>query len=166
MINEPGFASILSGRLSRPCLSGDAFSIYGWLERAGVHQFYPNFRSWFFGKVLPGLDTGERKIITSYVEGTPAGVAICKRAETERKLCTLWVAPALRERGVAKSLASYAFDWLESDRPLFTVPEERIGEFAGLLRIWSFSAPRVYPALYRSDRAEYIFNSRVGISDH
>ncbi|MDX8469375.1 hypothetical protein RFM41_32175 [Mesorhizobium sp. VK25A] len=166
MINDPSFASTLSERVPQPYLPIDAFAIYGWLERAGVHQFYPNFQPWFFGKVVPGLHTGERHIVTTYVEGTLAGVAICKRAETERKLCTLWVAPALRERGVAKSLARCAFDWLESDRPLFTVPEERIAEFAGLLRVWGFSPPQVYPSLYRWNRAEYVFNGPVGIPDH
>ncbi|MER8751223.1 GNAT family N-acetyltransferase [Mesorhizobium sp. M1050] len=164
MINEPGFANILSGPVAQPNMPSDPCSIYDWLVRAGVHGFYPNFRPWFFGRVIPGLHSGERHIVTTYVEGALAGVAICKRSEAEHKLCTLWVEPALRERGVAKSLARYAFDWLDSDRPLFTVPEERIAEFAGLLRVWSFSAPRTYPSLYRSNRVEYVFNGSVGIS--
>lgn len=128
------------------------------LEQAGVAEFYPGFRNWFFTKVVPGLRTGERCILSHEIEGRLAGIAICKRTNIERKLCTLWVDSLLRDRGIAGKLAYRAFDWLECDQPLFTVPEERMSEFAGLLKSWNFPEPIACESCYRPGRSEFIFN--------
>lgn len=141
--------------------TADPYVIYRLLARAELGLFYPHFEGWFFGKVVPGIRSGERQIITCEDNGAIAGVAICKKSELERKLCTLWIEPSSRTRGLASPLAQHAFDWLESDRPLFTVPEERLGEFSGLLKTWNFSPATTHPDLYRKNRNEYIFNNAL-----
>lgn len=137
----------------------DPWLLHNALNAAGVTELYPDFSNWFWSKVVRGLRTGERRIFTSIVDGELAGVAICKRAEIENKLCTLWVSPRARGRGVAAQLANDAFVWLGTRQPLFTVPEERLPEFGGLLRGWSFSGPVAHKELYRPKRTEYVFNS-------
>jgi hypothetical protein len=158
MTGELSCVRPLAGRhfhISPPC---DPAVVHATLERAGVSDFYPDFQPWFFNRVVPGLHRGERSILTTELEGTLAGVAICKYSGIERKLCTLWVAPKLRGRGLADELALRAFDWLDTDRPLFTVPEEGLIEFTGLVRAWDFPSPTAYPNLYRRGRTEYVFN--------
>lgn len=144
----------------------DPVAVHTALERAGVTRLYPDFEDWFFGKVVPGMRSGERCVMTSVIDSVLAGVAICKRTETERKLCTFWVSPHVRGRGVAAELAGEAFDWLGTAKPLFTVPEERYAEFGGLLRSWSFSKPVRYGELYRPNRLEYVFNGGFGGMAH
>jgi GNAT superfamily N-acetyltransferase len=136
------------------------------LEAAGVTRLYPGFHDWFFGKVVPGIRTGERRMIPVTADGKLTGVAICKRTEAEKKLCTLWVAPEARRHGVAADLANDAFAWLGTSKPLFTVPEELVVNFSGLLRAWSFPQPVPYPELYRQERVEYVFNGRIDEMAH
>ena len=166
MMGELSFARAGSQPYLQPSSACDPVAVYAVLERGGVHEFYPDFQPWFFGRVIPGLYSGERCIIAAELEGALAGVAICKDSGVERKLCTLWVQPRLRVRGLAGELARRAFDWLDTDRPLFTVPEERLIVFAGLVRAWHFLAPTAYPNLYRGGRTEYVYNGPVGNSAH
>lgn len=164
MMEEMGFARKRTASHAEGLLSVDPQLVYASLSSAGVAGLYPGFRRWFFGLVVPGLYSGERRIILSKANGILTGIAICKRNQAERKLCTLWVSPSARERRVASALASQAFDWLDSDRPLFTVPEERISEFEGLCKAWHFSAPTFSANLYREGRVEYVFNGAIKVS--
>lgn len=157
---ELGFGRTVS-RTDGVLMSVDPLSAQTALEEAGVAQFYPNFEGWFFGKVVPGIRIGERRVITCVSDGALVGIAITKRTETEKKLCTLWVAPQARNCGVAAELAAEAFMWLGSDKPLFTVPDEQLANFGGLLRSWSFSEPLPYRELYRPGHIEYVFNGRI-----
>jgi hypothetical protein len=122
-----------------------------------VHGMYPGFREWLFGKVV-AAPTGERAIFLETSGPRIVGIAIAKRSISERKLCTLWVRHDARVGGVASSLANAAFDWLGTNRPLFSVPEERISEFRGLLRTWEFAEPQALSGYYRPNKIEFVFN--------
>lgn len=165
MTGETSCARYASLRFYPPEALADPEAIYAALERANVPAFYPGFRAWFFGKVVPGLGKQRRIFITSD-HGAVAGLAICKRTDTERKLCTLWVNHSLRGRGIAGELAREAFDWLETQRPLFTVPDEHLAKFRGLIRSWGFAEPVAYQGLYRTARTEYVFNGTAGTRGH
>lgn len=141
-------------------------AVFETLLKAGLVGLYPDFREWFYGKVVPGLHTGERCILPWTIDSKLAGVAVCKRTPLERKLCTLWVSPDFRARGIAASLAREAFAWIGDPKPLFTVPEERMAEFAGLTEAWAFSAPTAYEGLYRTGRVEYVFNGPLRVAAH
>jgi len=147
-------------------IPSDLLAVHTTLEEAGVTRLYPGFEDWFLGKAVPGIRSGERRVITSLIDSVLTGVVICKRTDAERKLCTLWVSQQARGRGIAAELAADAFAWLGTAKPLFTVPEEHLADFGGLLRSWSFSEPVTYPELYRPDRVEYVFNGRIGGMTH
>jgi GNAT superfamily N-acetyltransferase len=144
----------------------DPLAVQRALNETGVLRLYPGFNEWFFHKVIPGLRTGERRVLTSVVSGALSGVAICKRTDIESKLCTLWVSKQARGRGIASELAAEAFCWLGTSKPLFTVPEEHLADFGGLLRSWSFSQPIAYRELYIPKRVEHVFNGRIGDVAH
>lgn len=144
----------------------DPSAVFAALQDAGVTELYPDFRGWFFGKVVPGLRTGERCITPAIIDSNLAGVAICKRTRTERKLSTLWVRGEVRNRRIAAQLAHDAFAWLGTSQPLFTMPEERAPEFSRLMKAWSFPKAIAYRGLYRSGRVEYVFNGPIDGSAH
>ena len=128
-----------------------------------LESIYPDFRTWFFGKVLTEAPH-RRRMFLHWHNQNLVGVAIAKRSITERKLCTLWVDDAFRASGVAGALSNQAFEWLGTERPLFTVPEEKIGEFHGLLNRWDFSQVQSIANIYRSGKREYVFNGRLTLT--
>lgn len=125
-----------------------------------LSEFYPGFCEWYHGKVIPGLLAQDRKIFLRLHGNKILGVAIAKRG-IEQKLCTLWVADEARAIGVASCLAQEAFDWIGTNKPLFTVPEERLSEFRGLLCRWEFQSAAEVAGYYRNEKVEYVFNGTL-----
>lgn len=122
---------------------------------------YPGFRTWFYGKVVPGLRTGERSILIKGAISDPSGIAITKRDPHETKVCTLWVADAYRQSGLGRDLLEEAIDWCDYAQPLFTVPAEQIASFAGLVERFSFVETARIRSLYRPGVVEHIFNGSI-----
>src|SRR5436190_8088055 len=97
-----------------------------------LQTFYPQFGPWFWEKVVPGLGNGSRRILPVHAGEKLAGIAILKRIPEERKICTLWVAPFARKIGVGTHLLNDSLIWLECDKPLITVCQERLHELQPL----------------------------------
>jgi len=127
----------------------------------GIDIFYPGFHSWFFQKVAPGLSIGERAIFVAQGDLGIRGVAIAKRCSDERKLSTIWVADNSRCYGIASALAAAALEWLETNSPLFSIPEERMCDFQGLLNRWNCSVTERQVGYYRPGKTEFVFNGRL-----
>lgn len=125
-----------------------------------IEFYYPRLHSWYFHRVIPDVFAGKRRIFVRLSCCGIAGLAIAKRG-VENKLCTLWVHPESRARGIAMDLAQEAFDWMKDDHPLFTVPEERILEFRCLLDRWDFRQTGEVRSAYRPGRSEFIFNGAL-----
>ena len=78
--------------------------------------------------MVPGLHRGSRQIFFED-NGRITGVVIAKRSRAERKLCTVWVDHDAAGNGLGTALMIEAMAWLDTKRPLITVPEERVSEF-------------------------------------
>jgi len=122
---------------------------------------YPGFRTWFYGKVVPGLRNGERSILVRGPISDPSGIAITKRDAHETKVCTLWVADAYRQSGLGRDLLEEAIDWCDDAQPLFTVPADQITTFSGLVERFSFVETAQICSLYRPGVVEHIFNGSI-----
>jgi hypothetical protein len=131
------------------------------LELSSIYGMYPRFREWFFEKGTISSRTQQRAVFVKKLGPKIVGVAIAKRCASERKLCTLWVSKDVRNLGIAAALADSAFDWLETSHPLFTIPEERLPEFQGLLRSWRFPKGQALKGYYRDNKIEYVFNGAL-----
>lgn len=129
-----------------------------WRSLHQLESLYPGFRTWFWGRTAPGIANGQRKAFVRADGNGILGIVIAKRALTERKLCTVWVAPHARHLGLASSLIDEAVDWLDTSRPLLTVPEERIDEFKAIVAARRFDMTCVLESYYRAGRKEYVFN--------
>jgi len=129
-----------------------------------VGDLYPGFDHWLSAKVGSGLDNGSRRVLVYRQRSRILGIAIAKRTPSERKLCTLWVDQGARGQRAGAALGSALFRWLNTDKPLFTVPEERLTEFRGLLNGWGFGQPNGIEGLYRDGKIEYVFNGAIVFS--
>jgi hypothetical protein len=131
-----------------------------WQRLSHLENRYPNFRSWYYNKVIPDVFEGKRFLLGCVAGDNLLGIAIAKRGE-EQKLCTLWVTPGARTTGVANILAQRTFEWLGTSRPLFTVPEEQLSFFHGLLRRWDFNQTERIAGYYRQEKIEHVFNGHL-----
>lgn len=88
-----------------------------------IRTYYPGFDIWFDRTVLPSLGKG-RAILLARINGELTGFCVLKRNPSERKICTLYVFEAFRNRGVGSALVEYSLGLLDERFPLVTVPEE------------------------------------------
>lgn len=121
--------------------------------------YYPNFYGWYWGKVVKGIENGERKIIVAFDEKikTIVGVAIIKNAE-EKKICTLFVNKEHRHKGIGTKLMQKAIDCLNDKTPLFTFPQELAKDFEKLMTKFGFRFTKAYDGYYKEGKVEYSFN--------
>lgn len=151
-----GIAERRSGSPARPGSQADLAQAV-WDPLAFLQNSYPGFRKWYWRKVVPELATGRRRLFTESSGGALVGIVIAKRSD-ERKLCTIWTAPAARGQGTATRLVRNALCWLGTDTPLLTVPEEDMERFEGLVRAFRFHHHASLRSFYRQGRVEHVFN--------
>jgi ribosomal protein S18 acetylase RimI-like enzyme len=132
-----------------------------WPALCHLEGTYPGFRRWYWGKVVPGIASGERAIIVSGNEAAPHGVVIAKLTPHERKICTVWVDRPWRGRRLGLSLMMEAMDWLQTDQPLLTVPAERYVEFIPIVGRLGFTETARIRSLYRAGVVEHVFNGPI-----
>jgi predicted transcriptional regulator len=88
---------------------------------------YPGITEWWKRRVIPGLESGERRCRMVSVDGAIAAVAIAKYGRKSSKLCTLRVGPRFQRNGIGQQLLRTTLrDLLQSDtrRIHFTISEE------------------------------------------
>lgn len=147
---------VITGAMNPAC---DAWRVWPLLN--GLEETYPGFGEWFTKKVIPGcIDQTRRVFLAASVERVH-GVVIAKRTAAENKICTVWIAPHARGCGVARSLMLGAIEWIGTSTPLFTVPEERMGEFVSLTTQFGFQLTAELPSYYREGRSEFVFNGQL-----
>ncbi|MEQ3644183.1 MAG: GNAT family N-acetyltransferase [Paracoccus sp. (in: a-proteobacteria)] len=131
-----------------------------WCELRHLEAVYPNFKNWYWDKVVPGVPLRNRRIFVSMDNGQISGILIAKK-QSEKKICTVWVPPKFRRRSVARDLMKNAITWLETPYPLFTVPDERMSEFSKLTDFFGFERGEVAVDFYGHGRIEHTFNGSL-----
>ena len=122
-----------------------------------VSEFYPNIKDWFLSKVVPGITYGTRHIEKICIDGKIVALGIAKKSD-EKKICTIRVLPEYANQGFGTQIMEDLMEWLETDKPLITVAEEKVSEFESLFNKYNFSLSYTNNGLYRSEKIEYIFN--------
>ena len=124
---------------------------------------YPNIDAWF-NKVINEInhhpENREMFICLSNNDGSPSvlGLVILKKTHCEKKICTLKVDERYQRKGIGSALILKAFDFLETDKPLITVPEEYDDVFSKILDKFGFEKTCAIYGLYRDHKIEYIYN--------
>ncbi|RWY79146.1 hypothetical protein EHI46_00175 [Rhizobium leguminosarum] len=126
-----------------------------------LDAYYPDFERWYWQSVVPGLLDGTRTIRAIRSRDRVLAVLIAKKTDEERKLCTLWVDEIYAGKGLGVRLINEGRQWVGSNTPLASVPEERMGELSGILGRMGFVVTEALESFYRPGKTEYVFNGRL-----
>lgn len=135
----------------------DAFRAFEVMR--GLDAYYPDFDEWFVNKAVPGIVAGTDGLILAEDGSRIVGVALWKETPEETKLRCVRVLPSHRRRGVGLRLIDRALAAMKLKRPVFSVAEEMIHEYARIfVNRYGFTVTKVEKGLYRPGRLEYVFN--------
>lgn len=126
-----------------------------------VKHDYPNYREWFITKQVPGLYDGSRNIIVAHMNSQIVGFISLKKDATEKKICTFYIAKTFRKNKVGSILALKAIEWLECDKPLITIPTDKLGDFIRIAKRYDWTVTDIKDGLYRINNPEIILNGFV-----
>lgn len=125
-----------------------------------LEEEYPEFKNWFFDKVVPETLSGQRRIFVACCDEVTAGIIIVKNTD-EKKICTLRVMPDFRNMGIGQALTRCAIEYLQTEHPLITVSEDHVHEFKHIFSKFGFSLSQMHFGYYRENRMEYVFNGSL-----
>lgn len=129
---------------------------------------YPNFYEWFYHKVLKDLNyrRNGRNILfaISKVEENEqiltrlTGIAILKNEKEEKKICTFRVFPEYQKQGIGKKLMKCCFDYLDTSKPMITMPDYMVRTFRGFAIEYKWKLCQRMPDYYKAGVTEYVYN--------
>ena len=120
---------------------------------------YPDHRSHYYQKYLPGLADGTREITGCYIGQIPAGVIILKNTPEEKKISTLYIADDYRGLGLASKLVQASESFLGTLKPTITVADYKVPQFEGLIKRFGWEHTSTLPQGYYNDHSsEWVFN--------
>lgn len=124
-----------------------------------IKDLYPNFDNWLVFKFQKSnIELGFRNIIVARTPAGIVGIALLKKQQKERKICTFFVSPSYRCQGIGSQLMRLSLDWLDTDKPLITVSEERKSSLEPILHKFNFCHSRTVLGYYRDNKLEYFYN--------
>ena len=116
---------------------------------------YPNYYKWYFRKNIPRVIDGTGEVIF-YLDGFEiVGLSILKKTDDESKICTLLISEEQRKKGYSSLILEDAFDYLKTDKPIITIPENRLDEFSGIIRAYNWKETEIIGDYYTP---EVVFN--------
>ena len=124
---------------------------------------YPNIDIWY-NKVIKEINDNSKNremfICLSNEDDSLyiSGLMILKNTCDEKKICTLRVKDNYQNRGIGSRFIQDAFNFLGTEKPLITVPEESVGVFSKIFNKYGFEKKDEIQDLYRKDKVEYIYN--------
>jgi hypothetical protein len=126
-----------------------------------VKNDYPGYKQWYLSKHIPGLYDDCRNIIVAHIGLKIVGFVNLKRDLTEKKICTFYVAKTFRSNMIGNILAQRAIEWLECDKPLITIPADKLGAFIKISKKYNWVVTDIKDGLYRVNNPEIILNNSL-----
>ncbi len=125
-------------------------------------QDYPKRFNWYWQKVVPGCFDGTREIFLCTFGEEITGVAILKKEDTERKICTFLVLERYRGKHVSSFLIENAFDFLGTTKPLITIADYKVDMFKGLIQKYHWQKTQTLgEGYYNNTSREVVFNGTL-----
>lgn len=129
-------------------------------------ESYPNFDEWFYNVVIPEIElkNGEREIIIvlSQLEDQDkvflTGIAILKKKEHEKKICTFRVHEDYRNQGIGTELFEKCFEFLGTRKPIITISQDRKEMFDKHIVNYNFDEIQTLKDYYKIGSVEYVYN--------
>lgn len=144
--------------------------LYNYLK--DLNDSYPDFKEWFYDKVLKGIlvENNKREIIIalSKLENENVekkyiitGIAILKKTNDEKKICTFRIHEDYRNLGIGKSLFEECFEYLETNKPIITISGDRKEMFEPLIKQFEFTLEQELKDYYKKGSVEYVYNGTL-----
>lgn len=116
---------------------------------------YPEYYKWFYGKNIPRIINGNGEAILYLDALEIIGLSILKKDEEESKICTLLINEEYRKKGYSSLILEDSFSFLKTDKPLITIPLNRIDEFQSIIDFYGWKQSDITDCYYTK---EAIFN--------
>jgi acetyltransferase, GNAT family len=135
----------------------------GFFLREFAYPNYPNIDTWY-QKIVSEINNDPKSremfICLSNEKNllSISGLMILKNTCDEKKICTLRVNENYQGKGIASELIQKAFDFLKTEKPLITVPEESVEVFSNIFNKYGFEKKDEIHDLYREKKIEHIYN--------
>ncbi|SEJ95943.1 hypothetical protein SAMN05660742_12911 [Propionispira arboris] len=128
---------------------------------------YPGFDYWFNNIVYPDVirANGNREILFSFAgenNKVVSSIAILKKTETEKKICTFRINEECRSQGLGEALLKACMVYLETDKPIITISDLRMDMFQKLLQKYNFKEMQKLPNYYQDGSIEHVYNGELG----
>lgn len=135
-----------------------AFTALPFIE--SLNQYYPDIDYWYVNKVVPGLVTGNDKLLIARDRDyNIAGIALGKVSDNEAKLRCVRVHPDHQNGGLGIRLIDGMLDLIEERQPGVTVAEEMLHLYSrAFIKRYGFTLSDVTKGRYRRGKLEYGFN--------
>ena len=150
-----------SGQDSSSCLNSIQKELYSLISLSKI--WYPDILHWYLYKFVLGLNDGSRNILTYIIDNKVVGIALLQNEAKEKKICSFRVKCDYRNNGIGKTLFQKCLETLDTDKPVFTVPAERICYFSNILKYYNFALEQVVQNYYRDNSKEYVFNGNLDL---
>lgn len=125
-----------------------------------IEKDYPKHYQWFHDKFIQELDGLKREIIYYEINNIIVGVAFLKKSIEERKVCTIMVDENYRKLGIGTILLEEAFKFLETNKPLITMPEYKKQAFESIILKYKWKECQIIDSYY-SKNNELVFNGHL-----
>ena len=125
-----------------------------------VKDDYPDYRQWFQTVQIPGIYDGTRNIIVAHINDKIVGFVSLKKTD-EKKICTFYVEKNYRINKIGALLAEKAINYLEEEKPLITIPMDKLHEFIKIASKYNWEVTEIKENLYRTTTPEVIVNGSI-----
>lgn len=126
-----------------------------------VKDDYPNYKNWYQTVQVPGIYDGSRNIIIAHISDRIVGFVSLKKTTEEKKICTFYVEKSFQRNRIGSLLATKAVEYLEEDKPLITIPMDKLHQFTRIGEKYNWEITDVKENLYRTTTPEVIVNGRT-----
>lgn len=113
---------------------------------------YPDYFNWYWTKQIPRVINGTGEIVICASENIIIGIALLKKDDKERKICTFYIVEKYRRNKISELIISEVFKYLETSKPLITFPDNEYNQFINLVRKYDWEITK--------EGTEYVCNSK------
>lgn len=121
---------------------------------------YLKYQEWFFNKQLPEtLNSSKRNILFVQDNSKIIAVSCLKKDSKEQKICTLYVTPSYREKGIGSMMLTKAMEWLETTKPYITIRDYKLAMFKLFIQKYNWELTEVIQV--NSKEKEFCYNGML-----
>lgn len=124
-----------------------------------VAELYPNFNSWLSSRFMQHTNEANRLILFAYDEkDIIVGASLLKMSRNENKICTFFISPKFKSRGIGDDLMKRSFmQFNDNDEVLITCSQSRKVELEPILNKSGFIHTHSVFDLYEKDASEFFY---------